>query len=369
MTTSEHSKAEYPLKGIYFYLTEGCNLRCQHCWIAPKYQGQSDSYGVLDLDLFRSIIEQAKPLGLSRVKLTGGEPLLHPRIGQILDIVRSEGLRLIVETNGTLCTRELAESMTATCENPFVAVSLDGSEAESHEWVRRVKGSFEAALTGITNLVSAGIRPQVIMSVMRRNRNQVEAVTRLAESLGAGSVKFNIVQPTAGGERMREDGETLTIEELDELGRWVEDTLSASASLRLIYDWPPAFRSLSRMFGSNGDGCGVCGILKILGVLSSGSYALCGIGQAIPELVFGHAGKDRLEDIWMNTAVLKELREGLPGRLDGICGNCVMNSICLGSCIAQNYYSSRYLWAPYWYCEEARNAGLFPETRICPEPI
>jgi molybdenum cofactor biosynthesis enzyme MoaA len=76
----ERESLRYPLNQIYFYLTEGCNLRCRHCWVAPKYQSGSNSYPALDLDLFKSIIEQAKHLGLTGVKLSGGEPLLHPEI-------------------------------------------------------------------------------------------------------------------------------------------------------------------------------------------------------------------------------------------------------------------------------------------------
>lgn len=363
--TEKTEKREYPLKRIYFYLTAGCNLRCRHCWIAPRYQSPDKSYPVLDFDLFRSIIKQAKPLGLSDIKLTGGEPLLHPHINEILEVVHSERLRLTVETNGTTCTPELAKRMMAVCENPSVSVSLDGVDAKTHEWVRGVDGCFKAALEGTRNLVNVGFRPQVIMSVMRRNRDQIEAMVRLAESLGAGSVKFNVVQPTARGEGLHKAKEDLTIKELIDLGTWIENKLSVSTSLRLFYSHPMVFRPLSKMFGNNGDGCGVCGILSILGVLSDGSYALCGIGETVPELVFGHAEKDRLEDIWKNTAILKELREGLPKRLNGICGDCLMKGTCLGFCVALNYYISRDLWAPFWYCEEAKKAGLFPETRIC----
>ncbi len=103
----------YPLNQIYFYLTEGCNLRCRHCWIAPKYQTEGNSYPALDLDLFKAIIEQAKPLGLTGVKLTGGEPLLHPQIKEILEHIRAENLDLTVETNGVLCTLELAGKIAA----------------------------------------------------------------------------------------------------------------------------------------------------------------------------------------------------------------------------------------------------------------
>lgn len=70
-------KDDYPLEQIYFYLTEGCNLACRHCWLSPKLQGESKTYPTLSIELFHSILEQAKPLGLKAVKLTGGEPLMH----------------------------------------------------------------------------------------------------------------------------------------------------------------------------------------------------------------------------------------------------------------------------------------------------
>jgi radical SAM protein with 4Fe4S-binding SPASM domain len=120
---------------------------------------------------------------------------------------------------------------------------------------------------------------------------------------------------------------------------------------------------MGNIFGDKGS-CGICAVLNILGVLSDGTYALCGIGTTVPELVFGHAAKDALSDIWKNAPVLTELREGLPHRFEGICGKCVMKGICLGSCVAQNYYRDKNLWAGFWYCEEANARGLFPESRI-----
>jgi SynChlorMet cassette radical SAM/SPASM protein ScmF len=355
----------YPLNQIYFYLTEGCNLRCRHCWIAPKYQSEGNSYPALDLDLFKSIIDQAKPLGLTGVKLTGGEPLLHPQINEILEYIRTEDLSLTVETNGVLCTLDLARKM-AACTDPFVSVSLDGAEVETHEWVRGVEGCFEDALVGIRNLVDAGLKPQIIMSIMRQNKDQMESIVRLAERLGAGSVKFNMVQPTARGEKLYESGVALSIEQLVDLGWWVENILSESTDLPIYYDHPPAFRPLGKMFGQNGDGCGVCGILSILGVLADGSYALCGIGKTVPDLVFGDASKDPLQDIWNNNPLLVELREGLPRRFEGICCHCLVKGLCLGSCVAQNYYRSKSIWAPFWFCQEAHKRGYFPERRIIP---
>ena len=290
--------------------------------------------------------------------------MLHPHIHKILEIVRSEDLRLTIETNGMRCTSEIADKI-AGGKNPFVSVSLDGSTPDVHEWVRGVPGSFEKTLIGIENLVNAGLKPQIIMTVMRRNKDQVESLIQLAESLGAGSVKFNIVQPTERGERMHRAGEILSIEELIELGEKAENTLSQSTKLRLVYHHPHAFKPLGNMFGS-GNSCGTCHILNILGVLPDGSYAMCGIGESTPELIYGDAPTDSLEDVWNNSPVINELREGIPNKFEGICGECLMKGICIGSCIAQNYYSSKSLWAPFWYCKEARKIGRFPETRMKP---
>jgi SynChlorMet cassette radical SAM/SPASM protein ScmF len=365
MENDNNEKTQFQLNQIYFYLTDGCNLRCLHCWIEPKYKSNDSTYPSLGLEIFKSIIFQAKPLGLSSVKLTGGEPLLHPNIHEILEIILEEKLILNIETNGILCTRDIA-CMIASCKTPFVAVSLDGSDPATHDWIRGVEGSFDNALAGIKNLVKSGIHPQVIMTIMRRNKDQIEKVALLAESLGAGSVKFNIVQPTARGETLHRSGKTLGIEELIDLGNWVENELSGSTNIPLYYSHPAAFRPLGKMFGENGDGCQVCGILGIIGVLASGAYALCGIGQTVPELIFGDAENDQLKDIWKNSHVLNNIREGLKKRFEGICGDCLMMGNCLGCCLAQNYYSTKNFWSPYWYCDEAYKKGLFPETRIRP---
>ncbi len=355
--------AKYPLHQIYFYLTEGCNLRCRHCWIAPKFQGMTRVYDALDPLLFEQIIDEAIPLGLQSVKMTGGEPLLHPDIKKLLRIVSDRNLRLIMETNGALCTPELANAI-AACKSPFVSVSLDAAEAGTHEWVRGVAGCFEATMAGVRYLVGAGLKPQIIMSLMQRNQDQMEEMVKLAEQAGAGSVRFNLVQPTERGSTLHAAGETLPVPKLIELGRWVNETLAKRTSLSLMYNQPIAFKPMSRMFGDNGGGCETCGIKGIIGVLADGSYALCGIGTSVQEMIFGRAGEDDLRSVWEANETLNRIRNDLPEQLEGICGQCIFKGICLGRCIAQNYYTSHSLWSSFWYCEEAHRQGLFPTSRL-----
>ncbi|MHB1356145.1 MAG: radical SAM protein, partial [Anaerolineae bacterium] len=291
MTQQKSGKAEVPpIKLLYFYLTEGCNLACIHCWMGPRFDATGSLYPSLAVELFETAIREAKPLGLSGVKLTGGEPLLHPHFGRLLEIIRHEELSVIIETNGVLCTPENAAEI-ATITNRFVSVSIDGPDEATHDWVRGIPGAFEAARQGVCNLVAVGIRPQVIFTVMRKNAGQVDAMVRMVEELGAASLKFNVVQPIARGEKLYENQETLNVADLIALGRRVEQELAPKTKLKLFFHSPYAFKDLHRI--ASGDGCGACGIFGILGVIASGHYALCGIGEKVPELVFGKVGMDQ----------------------------------------------------------------------------
>ncbi len=347
------------LSQLYLYLTEGCNLACRHCWLAPKFDAGAIRYSVLDVAVMRKVLNEALPLGLQAVKLTGGEPLMHPEIITILEIIKNEKLRLTIETNGLLCTKEVVAKI-AEHEKAFVSVSLDGASAETHEWVRGVKGSFAAACNAVSYLAEAGLRPQIIFSVMRHNAVEVPEIIKLGECLGAKSIKFNIIQPTARGETLHEQDETLSLSELIELGRTVEFRLQPATKILLHYDYPAAFQPLSRLSKRWSN----CGIKNILGVLATGKYALCGIGEQISELIFGEAGKDSLATIWNEHPILLKIREDIPLQLKGVCSLCLMKSRCLGSCVAQNYYRTKDLTSPFWFCEMAEREGLFPESRL-----
>jgi SynChlorMet cassette radical SAM/SPASM protein ScmF len=365
MKIEPKSSRTFPLTQIYFYLTKGCNLRCRHCWIQPEFEEGASRYPALDIASFRQCIEEALPLGLKGVKLTGGEPFLHPKIFDILEHIREKKLSLTVETNAVLCTAEIVQAIIA-CKNPFVAVSLDGPDAQIHEWVRQVKGSFEGALRGIRMLVGAGLRPQMIMSVMRHNKDEecLRAAVKLAESIGAGSVKFNFVMPMARGEMLAMDGGTIPASEVLPLGAWIENELAKESSISLMTNLPVAFRSLRKMYGAYGIGCHRCTVFNIIGVLGDGSYALCGIGATVPELIFGRVGEDRLADIWEQSPVLNHLRAHLPQDLEGVCRRCIMKYLCLGTCVALNYYREKKLLAANWVCQEAYDSGSFPGSRL-----
>ncbi|MBN2465608.1 radical SAM protein [candidate division WOR-3 bacterium] len=365
------SKPELPegvpaLRAFYLYMSNTCNLRCRHCWITPRFGDGKETLGdFVDPGVLRQAVVEAKQLGLCSVKLTGGEPMLHPRFMDIADMLTAEGMSMDMETNGTLMTAEKARHLKEKTNVTFISVSLDAPDARSHDSFRGVPGAFDAAVRGLDCLVNAGYRNcQVIMSVHRGNRHQVEEVVALAAAHGANSVKFNPVTRTGRGAAMEESGEVMDFDEHLAFARYVSTELRPKARVGVILNMPPALslmRDLLRTRGRTGD----CGVLRILGVLGNGDIALCGIGRTVPELVYGKLGRDSIRDIWFSNPTILRLRQALTDvdALPSPCARCLFVRTCRTGCVANNYTESGSLIAPTWLCAEAERRGVFPSKR------
>jgi SynChlorMet cassette radical SAM/SPASM protein ScmF len=226
--------------------------------------------------------------------------------------------------------------------------------------MRKVPGSFEMAKRGIGYLVEAGYKPQVIMSLYPGNEDEIEPLVQWATENRCGSVKFNIIQPSGRGAQMKQSESLPVIEKLEQLGRWIEKDLQNRYSISLFYSWPIAFHGIRRLQADRGE---TCHIHNILGILSTGHLAMCGIGTQEKDLIYGRLGDDQVAEIWISNSVLGRLRDVIPDQLEGICSQCILKNRCLGGCIALNYYASRQLTAPFWFCSLADEVGLFPTSR------
>ncbi len=355
------------LRCYYLYLSASCNLRCRHCWITPVYSGDTPLPGkTIDLEALRNAVIEGKTLGLGSAKLTGGEPMLHPQFRETVEMLTAEGISLNMETNGTLMTREMAHVLKKKSKVQFISVSIDSPVPGEHDAFRGVKGAFDAAIRGLDFLVEAGYTNcQVIMAVHRGNRHHAKALVNLAAAHKAASVKFNPVTRTGRGIDMHERGEVLNFSEYLEFARYVNEELRPKAPIKIFLSMPPALTPFSELWRTKGETCD-CNVSGILGILGSGEIALCGIGQTIPELVYGYLGKDSIREIWINNPVILGLRRDLKNvsEYPGICGSCIHAVSCRTGCVANNYAYGGKLVSPPWLCDEAARRGVFPESRM-----
>jgi SynChlorMet cassette radical SAM/SPASM protein ScmF len=351
----------YPLIHAYLYLSGGCNLRCAHCWISPAFTPPDkipkDSLTAADVG---KVIDEAAPLGLSHVKLTGGEPFLNPDIFEIIELAAHHRLTIFVETNGTLINREAAAFLKKHGVTSL-SVSLDSHRPSFHDSFRGVHGAFDAAVSGVEFLAAEGISVQLIMSLIAENAADIEGLVDTAKRIGARSVKVNPVTPLGRGGALMDRGSTLPVEDLLALSGWVETELAQRYGIETFFTIPSGLKPISHLFdGRNAQ----CHILNIIGILAGGDISICGIGREVPQLIMGNIRTDDLARVWEESPVLKHLREVVPRHMEGICGRCVMAGICLGSCRADAYVLSGSLSASHWICEGAYEKGLFPRQRM-----
>ena len=145
---------------MFISVTNQCNLKCQGCWVTTAKPARS-----LEPELLDRIITQSKQQECRFFGILGGEPLLYPRLFNIL--ARHPDCYFQVFTNGTVLTPEIAAEM-RRLGNVTPLVSLEGLEEVSDE---RRGGArvFQRSLQGVENCHHAKLLTGVATSVCKSN--------------------------------------------------------------------------------------------------------------------------------------------------------------------------------------------------------
>jgi cyclic pyranopterin phosphate synthase len=156
-------------------VTDRCNFSCVYCKSAdPKnYFPHRD---LLTWEEFLRVARVLAGLGIRKVRVTGGEPLLRDGI---IDFIRSlrrvPGLDdIAITTNGYLLP-EMARDLVAA-GSPRVTVSLDSTDPAKFARITRTPRSFEKVMAGIDSALSAGLEPVKVNIVLVRGFNDDEIV-------------------------------------------------------------------------------------------------------------------------------------------------------------------------------------------------
>ncbi|HXO42124.1 MAG TPA: GTP 3',8-cyclase MoaA, partial [Thermoanaerobaculia bacterium] len=185
-------------------VTDRCNLRCTYC--LPE----DADFPFGDRDFLRpeeieAMVGALVRLGIRRVRLTGGEPLVRKDIVEIARRVKAlPGVEnLALSTNGTELAR-LAEPLRAAGVDR-VNISLDSLDAERFRAITR-RGSLEAVWNGVEAALAAGFSPVKLNAVLLSRQN-LEDVDRLVElTLDRPlSVRFIEMMPTASNRHLQPD--------------------------------------------------------------------------------------------------------------------------------------------------------------------
>jgi MoaA/NifB/PqqE/SkfB family radical SAM enzyme len=164
-----------------------CNCRCLMCDI-----WRSDAQDQLSPELVVEQLAGWRALGVRRVLLSGGEPLMHPRWWELCAHLQDAGIGITILSTGLLL-RKYAERIVDVCDD--LVVSLDGPQP-THDLIRRVPRAFARLQEGVQAVANAAklrnkhVALSARCTVQQSNYRQLRAVVQAARTTGVARISF-----------------------------------------------------------------------------------------------------------------------------------------------------------------------------------
>ena len=318
-------------------LTLVCNMRCLHCgsYAGAQRDGEMSTAQMLD------VADQLADLGVERLTLSGGEPLLRPDWDVIARRLLERGVRLGMISNGFLMHQNLPRFLKLP---PFevVAMSVDGTR-EAHDAFRRVPGSFDRTVDAFRELRRKRIRTAAITSVSTLNLDQLDEIYELLSSLGVYAWQL---QTLFGGGRMRERPDLQPKPAaMATLAQFIARKRKERRTPLQVFpaDCIGYFTDLEEpLRGYRWKGCQAG--LQALGVEANGNVKGC--LSMCPELfennpyVEGNLQRERLADIWNRPGAFAYNRSFALPKVRGFCRKCPHLRECRCGCSAQAHFAT-----------------------------
>lgn len=173
------------IRDLRLSITDRCNFRCVYC-MEPDVRF-ADRHTLLSVDELLQLARACVRLGVRRIRLTGGEPTLHPELTRLIrGVAEIDGVEDVsMTTNGSLVSPDaLAEWKDAGLRR--LTFSLDAVTPEVVHAMTRSRTSADAVIRAIAGAVAAGLGPVKVNAVVIRGRNHTEVprLARLAREVG-----------------------------------------------------------------------------------------------------------------------------------------------------------------------------------------
>jgi radical SAM protein with 4Fe4S-binding SPASM domain len=321
------STPPWSLRTLFVNLTEACNQACTYCHAevdAPR--------PAMDPALLDKILDDARAMGKPAVVLTGGEPLLHPRLDDVLDGCRRRALPCKIASNGSLLDDRMVRRL-IDAEVRSIQVSLDTCDASHYaSWRRSTARAHAQVIAGIERCCRSGGLHTVVSAVAtRQSRPDLGALLDFCDERGVAT--FTLYHLVPYGRAQRSDGDWLSEREFialcDELlERFVARPRHAAVDLSV--PWSAGSQLLARWrdrVDIQPVGC-IAGKTSMT-VLVDGQVVPC---VCLEDLSFacGSVAEHPLAELWQ-APPMRLFRGEVP--IAG-CAGCPEFGFCLGGCRA-----------------------------------
>jgi radical SAM protein with 4Fe4S-binding SPASM domain len=324
---------------VVWNVTRTCNLRCVHCYsdsFAQHYPGE------LTVEQGKGVIDDLAAYGVPALLFSGGEPLTHPHLFELMEYATTQGLRVTLSTNGTLIDETKAKKLHAVglC---YVGISLDGI-GETNDLFRGKKGAFDAAVRGFRNCNAVGQKVGLRLTLTKRNCADLHEIFDFIQNEGIQRACFYHLVYSGRGNKVDELTPAEVRRAMDIIlertqtfhDRGMRKEIltvdnhvdNAYVYLKLLERDPERAQAAYDLMKWNGGGANSSGI-GIANIDTQGNVHPDQFWQAA---TLGNVKDRPFSQIWSDNSnsLLAGLRNRLP-LLKGRCGACKFKEVCGGS--------------------------------------
>jgi cyclic pyranopterin phosphate synthase len=188
--TGLHDSLGRPLRDLRISVTDRCNFRCVYC-MPKEVFGKDFQFlerkALLTFEEIERVVRVFRTLGIEKVRLTGGEPLVRRNLEALIaKLATIEGLDLTLTTNGSLLALKAARLRAAGLER--VTVSLDSLDDAVFRAMNDVDFPVQRVLEGIEAAAAAGLAPIKVNMVVKRGLNDASIVPMARFFRGRGHI-------------------------------------------------------------------------------------------------------------------------------------------------------------------------------------
>ena len=182
------------IRDLRISVTDRCNFRCTYCMPKSEYEN-FDFLPRKDILSYEEMVKLVKiliPLGLKKVRITGGEPLLRKDLSKLVSMIRglSDEIDIAITTNGVLLSKYAKELAEAGLSR--VTVSLDAFSDKLFKEMSDSNYSVTEVLQGVSSAIEAGL-PVKVNSVIKRGKNESEIIS-LVEHFGPLGIQVRFIE-------------------------------------------------------------------------------------------------------------------------------------------------------------------------------
>lgn len=159
-----------------------CNMNCDMCYIRMSPEEMKKSGRLHTADEWIRLAREMEEAGVLFLLLTGGEPLLFQDFRRLYQELRQMGMILTINTNGTLLDEEWADFF-GKYKPRRINITLYGSDDTAYEKLCHYPGGFSRTVRAIRLLRERGVDVKINGSVIKDNRNDMEAIYRIGREL------------------------------------------------------------------------------------------------------------------------------------------------------------------------------------------